>query len=316
MPSSARPMHAVLTVLAVSLVAAAGCTRTEPVAAREKLVIAVQPSSSPETLSAESHELEAFLEQRLSGVDVEIRVPTMYAGVVEALRFGNAHAAFMSAWPAAMASKHAGAEVVLAEVREVVIGDEKVERPFYYSYWVVPADSPYKSLTELKGKVAAFPSPLSTSGYVFPMARMVELGLLTKQGENVDPSAYFERVYFAGGYPQAWEAVKQKQAQVSIIAGDVPEALYRDVLNGSRVIEQQGPIPSHAVVFAKELREPTRSHLQAALLELGQSEHRPLMRKFISGIFVGFQPTTANEHLKSLSGALDTSGLAFTERIR
>ena len=37
---------------------------------------------------------------------------------------------------------------------------------------------------------------------------------------------------------------------------------------------------------------------------------------FISGIFVGFQETTADEHLKSLSGALDASGLAFTERIR
>jgi phosphonate transport system substrate-binding protein len=303
------------SVLCVSLLAAA-CGGPAPVAAREKLVIAIQPSSSPQTLSAESRELESFLEERMPGVDVEIRVPTMYAGVVEALRFGNAHAAFMSAWPAAMAHKHAGAEVVLAEVREVVIGDEKVERPFYYSYWVVPTDSPYRSLQDLKGKTAAFPSSLSTSGYVFPVARMVELGLVSKQGDPVDLSAFFERVYFAGGYLQAWEAVKQKQAQVSIIAGDVPEALYRDVLKASRVVEQQGPIPSHAVVFAKELSATRRSQLKAALLELGQPEHRPLMRKFISGIFVGFQETTADEHLESLSGALDASGLAFTERIR
>src|SRR3989304_1103072 len=74
--------------------------------------------------------------------------------------------------PAVLARKHAGAELALAEVRDVVIGEEKVERPFYFSYWVVPKDSPYTSLQDLKGKRVAFPSPLSTSGYVFPMARL------------------------------------------------------------------------------------------------------------------------------------------------
>jgi phosphonate transport system substrate-binding protein len=307
----------VLALFCSLAVGASACSTERPAAAAaEKIVIAIQPTSTPETLAAESREIEQFLEARMQNVDIEIRVPTMYAGVVEALRFGNAHAAFMSAWPAAMANKHAGAEVVLAEVREVVIGEEKVERPFYYSYWVVPTGSPYQSLAELKGRDVAFPSPLSTSGYVFPVARLVELGLVTKQGDTVNPDAYFDDVLFAGGYPQAWEAVKQNQAQVSVIAGDVPEKLYRDVLASSRVIEQQGPIPSHAVVFAKELAEPRRDELKAALLELAKPEHRPLMRKFISGIFVGFQETTTAEHLKSLAGALDASGLAFTERMR
>lgn len=308
--------HSLLVAIAALVPLAGACRSSDPAAGRERLTIAVQPTATPETLSAESRDIEVFLEERIPDVDVEIRVPTMYAGVVEALRFGNAHAAFMSAWPAAMAAKHAGAEVVLAEVREVVIGEEKVERPFYYSYWVVPSDSPYKSLADLKGKDVAFPSPLSTSGYVFPVARMAELGLVTKQGESVDPGAYFDDVYFAGGYPQAWEAVKKGQAQASVIAGDVPEKLYRDVLAGARVIEQQGPIPSHAVLFAKGLAEPRRGQLKAALLELGKPEHRPLMRKFISGIFVGFQETTAADHLKSLSAALDASGAAFTERMR
>ena len=82
----------------------------------EKLVIAVLPTSTPEQLSAQAGELEKFLEERV-GVDVELRFPTTYAGVIEALRFGHADAAFMSAWPAALANKHAGAEVLLAEVR-------------------------------------------------------------------------------------------------------------------------------------------------------------------------------------------------------
>jgi phosphonate transport system substrate-binding protein len=103
---------------------------------------------------------------------------------------------------------------------------------------------------------------------------------------------------------------------VAIIAGDVSESLYRQVLDNTQVIEQQGPIPSHGVVFAKQLNEPARSQLKEALLELGKPEQRALMRKFISGIFVGFRPTTTQEHLGALSRYLEATQLAFTERLR
>jgi len=249
-------------------------------------------------------------------VDVELRFPTTYAGVVEALRFGHADAAFMSAWPAALAKKHAGAEVALAEVREVTIGAVKKEAPYYFSYWVVPKDSPYTSLQELRGKRVAFPSPLSTSGYVAPMARLVELGFLkVEKGKEADPKQFFGEVRFAGGYAQGWEALKQGQVDVAIIAGDVAESLYREVLANTRVLDEQGPIPSHAIVFSKDLKEPLRSELEKALLQLGD-ERPDLMRKFISGIFVRFQPATTEEHLGALNRFLDSAGSVFTESLR
>lgn len=302
----------IVMALAMALLLAA-CQGNQPA---QKVTIAIQPSANPERLSAESKEIEAFLEQQMPGVDIELRVPTLYAGVVESLKFGHAQAAFMSAWPAALAKKHAGAEVVLAEVREVVIGEEKQEKPFYYSYWVVLPSSPYKTLPELKGKRAAFPSPLSTSGYVVPMARMVELRLINPGNREADPKEFFSEVLFAGGYAQAWEALKQGQVDVSVIAGDVPEKLYREVLGATRVIEEQGPLPSHAVVFARDLAEPLRGQLKAALLELGKPERRDLMRKFISGIFVGFQETTTESHLAPLTASLERTNLSYTERLK
>lgn len=283
---------------------------------KERLLIAVQPSSNPEALASESREIESFLEQRLDGVDVEIRVPTLYAGTIEALRFGNAHAAFMSAWPAALANKHAGADVALAEVREVIIAEERQEQPFYFSYWVVLKDSSYGSLQDLKGKRAAFPSPLSTSGFVTPMARLVELGMVTPGDREVDPKQFFGEVIFAGGYAQAWEALKRGQVDVTVIAGDVPESLYRDVLAATRVLEQQGPIPSHAVVFSKELKDPLRLRLKNALIELGQPDNRALMRKFISGIFMNFKETSTQEHLSPLIKSLESTRLQYTEGLK
>src|SRR5438094_202976 len=106
---------------------------------------------------------------------------------------------------------------------------------------------------------------------------------LHREGEIVFPTTY----------AQGWEALKARQADVAIIAGDVSETLYRDVLAGTRVIEQQGPIPSHAVLFARDLDQAAKTQLRDALLDLGQPQHRGLMRKLVSGIFVGFKATTA-----------------------
>jgi len=284
---------------------------------QESLVIAVQPTATQSELSDQASELESFLEERLD-VDVEIRFPTSYGGVVESLRFGHADAAFMGAWPASIAAAEADAEVVLAEVREVTIGDEQVEEPFYYSYWVVSPDSEAKSLADLEGARVAFSSQLSTSGYVAPLARMVELGLIDAPtgGGAADAGQFFDEVFFAGGYSQAWEALQAGQVDVSIIAGDVPIDLYQEVLDNTRVIEEQGPLPSHAVLFANDLEEPLRGRLKDALLELGEEQHRELMRQFVSGIFVRFEETTTEEHLGALDRFLGDTGLAFTETLR
>jgi phosphonate transport system substrate-binding protein len=140
-----------LATLLASLATACGTSIAPPSSKLEKLVIAVQPTNTPETLSADAREIEKLLSTRLAR-EVQLVFPTTFAGVIEALRFGHAHAAFMSAWPAALAQKHAGAEVVLAEVREVVIDEQKVEAPYYFSYWIVRKDSPITSLEHLHGK--------------------------------------------------------------------------------------------------------------------------------------------------------------------
>jgi len=281
------------------------------------VTVAIQPTANAADVQSQATELENYLEQE-TGYNVDIYVPTSYAGVVEALRFGQADVAFMSAWPSYLAVEKAGATLELAEVRQVVIGDDAVEETYYYSYWVTKPDAPYDSLEDLEGVRAAFSSPLSTSGYVIPMNKLVEEGLVTvPEGGTVDPKAYFSEVLFAGGYGQAWEALKSDQVDVSIIAGDVSESLYREVLTNTKVIDEQGPIPSHGVVFSKEVDPQVKQNLKAALLKLGQDgETREIMKKLVSAIFVGFRETTAEEHLTALTPALQTTGLSFTESLK
>lgn len=287
---------------------------------RAKLVVALQPTVAAAELLEKARSLETFLENELSStgekVDVEMYVPLSQAGVVEALRFGQAHAALMGSWPALLATELGGGELVLAEVREVMVDGEKREAPSYYSYWVVLRDSPYASLDVLRGKRVCFPSPVSSSGYLAPLARLVELGLLSRpeKGE-VDPRQFFGEVIFGGGYAQCWESLRQGQVDVTVIAGDVPEKLYREVLAATRVLEKQGPLPSHGLVVSGELKEPVRSRVVEAFLKLNAPEHRNLMRQLVSGIFVRFERRTGEEHLGSLKGFLELTGLKFTERL-
>jgi phosphonate transport system substrate-binding protein len=152
-----------------------GITLIRPASAQEKLLIAIQPTLSSDEMLKKAQPLEKFIKDGLGGkTNVQIYVPSSFAAVVESLRFGHAHVAFMSAWPAQLAVQLGGAEVALAEVRQVLHGAKKVEAPYYFSYWIVPKDAPYQNLQALKGKTACFPSPISTSGYVAPMGRLAE----------------------------------------------------------------------------------------------------------------------------------------------
>lgn len=294
-----------------------GCSRDRDAGpAKTPFVLAIQPTSTPEKLSARSAELEAFLEARMEGVDVKIHVPTLYAGTIEALRFGHADAAFVGAWPARIAVDRAGARVVLGEIREVFAHGERLEAPSYSSYWIVKPDSAIQTLADLRGKKVAFPSRLSTSGYVFPMARLVADNLIEAGADGVDPSAYFGEVLYAGGYAQGLEALEKGQVDATLIAGDVPQALYDKALQSMRVIAEQSSIPSHAVVVGGHVDAELAARFEKALLELGDEAHRPLMRAFVSGIFLRFVETDAETHLAGLRGALDSTRLGFTETLR
>lgn len=285
--------------------------------AKTKVVLAVQPSALSSEMLKNSRPLEEQLEKQLGGiVDVEIYAPMSYAAVVEALRFGHADAALMGAWPAQLSIKLAGAELALAEVREVIHGGQKTEAPFYYSYWVVKKDGPFVKIEDLKGKNACFPSPVSSSGYAAPIGHLVERGILAKEeGKEADPKTFFGNVLFGGGYQQCWTALQSGQVDVAVIAGDVAEKLYREVLDNTRVLEEQGPIPSHALIFGSKLQEPLRSQLKQAFLSLSAPEYRELMRSFVSGIFTGFKEVAVEEHLGALAKYLELSGAQYTERL-
>jgi phosphonate transport system substrate-binding protein len=237
--------------------------------------------------------MAASLSEKL-GIEVKVHLPTHYAAVIEAMRFGHADAAYFSARPYLMAHEAAGAEALVAEVR--TNGET-----FYYSQWYALKDSGIKTLADAKGKTGAFTSPTSTSGYLYPMAKLVKDGHIEKGGK---PDDFFSRHVFAGGYEQALRALLAGQADVAA-ASDYALEKYLTPEERERivVISRQGPVPSHLIAVRDDLPQNLKDKLRDTLLNMD-----PKTLKEVYGA-EKFKAVTHEEHVAALDEALELTGI-------
>jgi phosphonate transport system substrate-binding protein len=290
----------------VALVGLVGCSASEDQAAAPPapaaagppvpLVFAFQPQENLEALAPDARRLADHLSQVL-GTPTEVFLPTSYAVVVEAMRGGHAHVAYLSGWPYLTAHREAGAELLVAE--------ERNGAPSYQSQWYVRADGDVASLADLRGRTVAFPSATSTSGYLFPIASLVEAGLL-QTGE--DPKGFFREVVFAGGYQQALQALANGSVEAAA-AADYAFEMYLDEAQRAqvRVLAKQGPVPTHGIAVRGDLPPVWKERIRDALLGLNEEPHRELLRSVY-----GAEKMVArshDEHVAALERALRLVGV-------
>lgn len=233
---------------------------------RGGLVLAFIPQENPEKLLADAEVISAWLANEL-GVPVRGFVTADHAAAVEALRNASADISFMGALPYVLANRHIGATALLAEVYRGMAS--------YTGRIFVRADSGIEQLSDLRGRSIAFADPISESGYLYPLDTFVEAGLLERAEE---PRRFFDRVFFAGGYQQAIQAV---------VAGLVDAAgvsQYADLLLSPaqqaevRWIAESRPIPSHTVIARRDLDPELRARFVAAMLKLNEPENRYMLQ--------------------------------------
>lgn len=262
------------------------------------LSVAFQPQENPEKLQLNAEAMAKYLSAEL-GMPVKVYLPTDYAAVVEALRAGHAHVAYFSAWPYLLA--HALADV------DVVAAEERNGQTFYQSQWYALRDGGIATLAQAKDKRAAFTAPSSTSGYLFPYAKLVEDGLLEPRG---DPAKFFSQVLFAGGYEQALKALVNGQVDVAA-ASDYAFDKYLTPAEqaGIAVIARQGPVPTHCLAVKRELSAGLKEQITAALLTLNEPAHQELLKSVYGARKL--VPVTHAAHTAALARALEQTGLDY-----
>jgi phosphonate transport system substrate-binding protein len=161
-------------VLAVALLACGLMLQVTAAAAQSrpsKLVVGLLPGESAPTVMRLNEPLRAYLEQRL-GLPVELVVGANYAATGEALRFGRLDIAYLGPVTYILRSRSARLEPFARPSHQGV-------GPTFQAAIIVPADSPARTLADLKGGEVAFGDPASTSGTWVPRYQLLEAGLIS-----------------------------------------------------------------------------------------------------------------------------------------
>ena len=193
--------HALGATLAASSLALAGTAHAQSwKSAYPELVLAVVPAENASGVTERYGPFVEYLAQAL-GTKVTLRVANDYAAVIEGQRNGSIHLAGYG--PAS----YARAIVTGVKVEPFVTTVNNDGTVGYYSVFYVRADSPYKTIDDLKGKNLGLVDPNSASGNNVPRFALNKLKL--------NPETFFGRVTYTGSHENAVIALQQKTVDVA-----------------------------------------------------------------------------------------------------
>jgi phosphonate transport system substrate-binding protein len=226
---------------------------------------------------------------------------------VEALRANRADVAFLSSRSALKAKELANASLYLAEVRSNYSGGHT-----YKSVFVVPKNSSLTSgqskdtLTQLKGKKISFTSPTSGSGFIFPVAELVQQKLVSDRDRL---NGFFGQVTYGGSYDKALQAVLKGQADVAVVSEYALGSPYITAAEASnlRVLYSIAGVPAHGISIDDDVSVGDRNKLIAAMLKLNQPANNQLLTALYNS--TKLVKVNGDAHLQPTKVALQQAGM-------
>ena len=198
-------------VLGTALAAAASLPFTTAARAADdwrktypEIVFATIPAENASGVADRYAPFIDYLTQQL-GVKVTLRIANDYAAIIEGQRAGNIQVAYYG--PASFARALVTGVATTAFAIDVNSDGTKG----YYSVFYVKADSPYKTIEDLKGKALGLVDPNSTSGYNMPLYTLSRMG--------IDPKVFFSNVLITGSHETAVIALAGGQVETAPTSG-------------------------------------------------------------------------------------------------
>ncbi len=278
--------HALGAALAASSLALAGTAHAQSwKSAYPELVLAVIPAENASGVTERYGPFVEYLSQTL-GTKVTLRVANDYAAVIEGQRNGSIHLAGYG--PAS----YARAIVTGVKVEPFVTTVNNDGTVGYYSVFYVRADSPYKTIDDLKGKNLGLVDPNSTSGNNVPRFALNKLKL--------NPETFFGRVTYTGSHENAVIALQQKTVDVAANwwNAENDSNLTRMASKGLakqedfRIIYKSDLIPNSPFAYLASLPPDLKAAITKAFMEL-PTKAKAAFDKLSDGKDRGFQEVDA-----------------------
>ncbi len=210
--------------------------------------------------------LETYVEDNYDvseALDAKMNIGSNYSAVIQALGQGTADVAETGPFGAAVGNLTGNAEVILQR--------------YGYGSWTyksliaVPNGSDISSVADLEGKTVGFSDPLSTSGFLYPVAAMKQAGIdIGNLPEGNGSQAAFEP-RFAGGHVQSHNLIAQGQVDAAGMGGfvrDTPAGpATEDWKQVATTLHEDTGLPRAPIVVSSGLPDRSKTAIQQAFLE-------------------------------------------------
>lgn len=198
-----------------------------------------------------------------TGREIRVEYATDYSAVITGLREGKVDIAALGPLSYVLA-KQQGAQITLVAAQET----EKGQPPEYRSYGMTSPDSRIKTLAGFRGKKICFADRYSTSGYLYPAAALLGVGIQPDQ--DISP-------IFAGGHDASVLGVASHQCDAGFAFDKVANRQLieqRQIQPGQIVtVWKSDPIPGGPIVIANKLASPLRQQLTIALQQHANADY-------------------------------------------
>jgi phosphonate transport system substrate-binding protein len=228
--------------------------------AANPLVMAFVPSTEAEKVLNSGDELTLLLSQRTGLQFKKALVASSYEAMVSAMGVNKVHVAWLPPMAYLFAKQRYGAQVALKVVRH--------GKPTYRGQIVVLAESPMKTIADLKGKRVACVEQSSASGYLYPRALLLQNG--------VNPETDLKNLSFSGSHDSALLALLKGTADAACTFDDARVKLSTsavpDIMKKTRVLAYTPDIPADNVSYSTGVSPEMAQKITAGLLAIAQDE--------------------------------------------
>ena len=272
-----------LVIYLVITIIVSGCSNIDNVKPPEEtytpksLTVEFVPSQNAQILNAKVKPLQQLLSDELE-VPVKVHIATNYNTMVEGLKSKKIDIAFISPVSYTLAHDAHAADVLLKSKGYLV--DNKGNQThhlvdYYRSQIVVRKDSNINHLKDLKDKKIALQDVESTSGYIYPLASLMEKGI--KKSDI--------QIQQVKGHDQGLIALLNHDVEAVATYQDARADLKKDdpdIYQETKVIYRTKKIPNDTISVRNDMSNKWKKKISQAFIDIS---HTKKGKQIISDIY-------------------------------
>jgi phosphonate transport system substrate-binding protein len=284
-----------ILVLAITLLILAACGAPTPTpaptaiptqvataaptaAAALKSIVLADIGDDPAKRTGEFQPLADYLAAGLKEFGIgegRVKVAKDFDTMIKWLKEGEVDLYFDSPFPTFILAREAGAQPLLRRWRSGVFE--------YHSVIFTKADSSINSVEDLKGKMVAYDSPYSTSGFLLPTAYLLEKGLNPVEKPSPTASVAADEVGYVFSFADdnVIQWVISDKAGAGAVAHTNFEKLSPEKKAGLKVLARTENVPRQVVVVRAGLDPKLVEAIKSLLLKLDSTDQgKAILKKF------------------------------------